>query len=158
MGKQPLFNPWETLLAIVGRLRNEFLLVSVAYLLIAIATGVWAPGAVDRLEPGYLVGCKQPQRRPVSGTRPLPHDDLLEIHLLGLEPLSYGARNQLADVVVVLTRDLEGHAGAPTTAPETHRVPELATLGELPEREAPLLRIEILDQRTTVSPLDDQVM
>jgi hypothetical protein len=46
---QPPDGLWDALPAIVERLRNEFLLVSIAYLLIVAAVGVFAPGVVDLL-------------------------------------------------------------------------------------------------------------
>ena len=51
---QPPASLWDTIPAIVSRLRNEFLLVTIAYLLIAVAIGVFAPDVVTALGRGFF--------------------------------------------------------------------------------------------------------
>jgi len=51
---QPPTSLWDAIPAIVGRLRNEFLLVSIAYLLIVFAIGHFAPGVVTTLGRGFF--------------------------------------------------------------------------------------------------------
>jgi formylglycine-generating enzyme required for sulfatase activity len=55
MDKQPPTNLWDTLPAIVKKLRNEFLLVTIAWWLLAIVIGFYVPGVVDLLGREFFI-------------------------------------------------------------------------------------------------------
>ncbi len=51
---QPEATFWDTLPQIVGKLKNEFLLVTLGIFILVIATGLFAPGIVDSLGRGFF--------------------------------------------------------------------------------------------------------
>ena len=55
MNKQPPSNLWDTLPAIVKKLTNEFLIVTIAYWLLAIAIGSYAPSVVNLLGREFFI-------------------------------------------------------------------------------------------------------